>query len=76
MDLEMLHLSSCFLEILFVTAIAFNNNSINPKAKDMKSQFALINQAKSLTVMIGQTHLKLSTRVFNRKTLLEKVDKK
>lgn len=72
----MLCVPSCFLEILLVTAIAFNNNSINPKAKDMKNPFALINQAKSLTVMIGQTRVKLSTRVFNRKTLLEKVDKK
>jgi hypothetical protein len=42
----------------------------------MKNPFALINQAKSLSVMIGQTRVKLSTRVFNRKTLLEKVDKK
>ncbi len=72
----MLHVPSCFLEILFVTAIAFNNNSINPKAKDMTIPFALINQAKSLTVMIGQTRVKLSIRVSNRKTLLEKVDKK
>jgi hypothetical protein len=74
--LAMLCVPSCFLEILVVTAIAFSIDSINQKAMDMKSPFALINQAKSLTIMIDQTRVKRSTRVFNRKTRLEKVDKK